>query len=448
MKKLIFLLLIAFSTASVAQTYKNVAVPSSPTPVNDNIVQRKSGAWALRTPAQFKTDLSLVIGDIASLTGSLAALQPIDADLTAIAAIAPTNDDVIQRKAGAWINRTIAQLKTDLGISITDIATLTGPADDDVIQRKSGVWVNRTLTQLKTDLDPLASVSKTYANQTTAPSTPASGASKLFTKKEADIVNLNVLGDAGEVAELQQAFYTGHRAIWYVAATGTTGTFGIIGSGAQTITAGTNGGTPTARSIANTNFFTQHTRVGFPTAATASSGAGLRHNSTTYWRGNGAGLGGFSLRAKVCYSAASIAGRQGFVGFCPNGATQIPNGTDPSTLLNSVGFFADISASNNWLVKSNDGSGTATLAVDLGSNFPANTNGVDLYDMRIMAQPNDTKVSYWIKNLTTGNTASGTVTTDLPTSTQFLGWNIWITNGATAAVDAIDVIVVDAATPY
>jgi len=40
--------------------------------------------------------------------------QAQDADLDAIAALAPTNDDVIQRKAGAWTNRTIAQLLADL----------------------------------------------------------------------------------------------------------------------------------------------------------------------------------------------------------------------------------------------------------------------------------------------------------------------------------------------
>lgn len=40
--------------------------------------------------------------------------QPADSDLTAIAAIAPANNDVIQRKSGAWTNRTMAQLATDL----------------------------------------------------------------------------------------------------------------------------------------------------------------------------------------------------------------------------------------------------------------------------------------------------------------------------------------------
>ena len=41
--------------------------------------------------------------------------QPYDSDLTAIAGLTPTNDDILQRKSGAWTNRTMSQLRTDLG---------------------------------------------------------------------------------------------------------------------------------------------------------------------------------------------------------------------------------------------------------------------------------------------------------------------------------------------
>lgn len=51
------------------------------------------------------------------LQNALDAKQASDADLTAIAALSPANDDIIQRKAGSWINRTLAQLATDLGLS-------------------------------------------------------------------------------------------------------------------------------------------------------------------------------------------------------------------------------------------------------------------------------------------------------------------------------------------
>ena len=43
-----------------------------------------------------------------------AASQPLDADLTAIAGLTPANDDVIQRKSGSWVNRTMAQLWADI----------------------------------------------------------------------------------------------------------------------------------------------------------------------------------------------------------------------------------------------------------------------------------------------------------------------------------------------
>lgn len=51
----------------------------------------------------------------------LAGKQPLDSDLTAIAAIAPANDDIIQRKSGAWTNRTMAQVKTDLSLTKGDV---------------------------------------------------------------------------------------------------------------------------------------------------------------------------------------------------------------------------------------------------------------------------------------------------------------------------------------
>jgi hypothetical protein len=61
------------------------------------------------------TDTNANVGWVAvSQPISAAAYQPLDSDLTAIAAISPANDDIVQRKSGAWTNRTMAQLATDL----------------------------------------------------------------------------------------------------------------------------------------------------------------------------------------------------------------------------------------------------------------------------------------------------------------------------------------------
>lgn len=73
-----------------------VGIGASVATAGDLLVGTGAGATAFRSPA--------TIG-----------LQPLDPDLTAIGALAPADDDIIQRKAGAWANRTIAQLKVDLG---------------------------------------------------------------------------------------------------------------------------------------------------------------------------------------------------------------------------------------------------------------------------------------------------------------------------------------------
>jgi hypothetical protein len=157
-------------SASTARTNLGVAIGSDVqaydadlgaiaalSPSNDDVIQRKAGAWVNRTPAQLKTDLALTKSDVglgsvtndaqlkaASNLSDLASastartnlgvaigsdVQAYDADLGAIAALSPSNDDVIQRKAGAWANRTIAQLKTDLALTKSDVGL--GSVTDD-----------------------------------------------------------------------------------------------------------------------------------------------------------------------------------------------------------------------------------------------------------------------------------------------------------------------------
>jgi len=54
--------------------------------------------------------------------------QPTDSDLTTIGGLTPSNDDLIQRKAGAWTNRTMAQLISDLSA----LGTTFQPLDADL----------------------------------------------------------------------------------------------------------------------------------------------------------------------------------------------------------------------------------------------------------------------------------------------------------------------------
>ncbi len=116
-------------------------------PTNDDLLQRKAGAWTNRTPAQVKTDLVLVKGDVGLgnvdntsdvnkpiSTATQTALdlkQASDADLTAIAALSPSNDDIIQRKAGAWTNRTMVQLGADIGVPFNNTTATSAPTVND-----------------------------------------------------------------------------------------------------------------------------------------------------------------------------------------------------------------------------------------------------------------------------------------------------------------------------
>lgn len=59
-------------------------------------------------------------GDLV-VTGDITGADPLDQDLVDIGALSPTNDDLLQRKAGAWTNRTVAQVKTDLALAKADV---------------------------------------------------------------------------------------------------------------------------------------------------------------------------------------------------------------------------------------------------------------------------------------------------------------------------------------
>jgi hypothetical protein len=71
-------------------------------------------------------DISITIDDPSS-----GEYQPLDADLTTIAALSPSNDDILQRKSGVWTNRTLAEVRLDLQpwvwFPIHAIATGAGP---------------------------------------------------------------------------------------------------------------------------------------------------------------------------------------------------------------------------------------------------------------------------------------------------------------------------------
>lgn len=83
--------------------------------------QASTAFEAAGTVATHSADTTSVhgIADTSALldTGDLGvSVQGYDGDLAGIAALTPSNDDFMQRKSGAWTNRTVAQVKTDLNV--------------------------------------------------------------------------------------------------------------------------------------------------------------------------------------------------------------------------------------------------------------------------------------------------------------------------------------------
>lgn len=78
-------------------------------------------------------------------------VQPFNGDLNTIAGLTPVDNDILQRKAGAWINRTPAQIKTDFNlkalaekdkISVPGDINYSGTPDGTKFLRDDGAFVN------------------------------------------------------------------------------------------------------------------------------------------------------------------------------------------------------------------------------------------------------------------------------------------------------------------
>lgn len=159
-------------------------------------------------------------------------------------------------------------------------------------------------------------------------------------------------------------------------------------------------------------------------ASTAGTSTGL-YNTDVYMCGTGGWIA--LMRIGNC-DAATVANARCFYGV--RTATGVPANSDPSNLVNCVGFGAD-TGDTNMQVMHNDGSGTCTK-VDCGAGFPANTSDTDFYEMTIGTMPGGTTIQCCIRNLASGATFETGVTTNMPSASTGLGLLRWRNNGTTA----------------
>lgn len=149
------------------------------------------------------------------------------------------------------------------------------------------------------------------------------------------------------------------------------------------------------------------------------------------WRGNGTGLGGFSYVERFSLLALQ-SGMRAFVGLADSltALTNVDVLNAATTTPGKVGMGINANTGNWSLVNNTSGSAPTVLA--LGANFPVDTTSV--FELGLYCPPNGSSIGYLIRNLGGGTETSGTLTTNIPTSTTFLAPSKMITNNATAAV--------------
>jgi hypothetical protein len=175
------------------------------------------------------------------------------------------------------------------------------------------------------------------------------------------------------------------------------------------------------------------------TAASATAVASRYNNGSSGARvgGSAAGQGGFHLMAHWGpATGVATATARAFCGMA--NSTGAPTDVEPSTITNIVGMGWDAADTNVQIMHRNAG---AVTKIDLGASFPVpGADRTTMYRLELYSAPSTTQaVDYKVTNLTNGNTTSGTITTNLPSTATSLGWRAWCSVGGTSSVIGVAV---------
>lgn len=199
-----------------------------------------------------------------------------------------------------------------------------------------------------------------------------------------------------------------------------------------------NTGTISTPAVAATNYRTTLSRIAVTGTSTAGQIGRIAGSLAFCHRGNAAGQGGWFYKHTFAVETA-ISGQRMFCGL--SAGTAQTTGTEPSNFTNVVGMSFD-AADTNWQIIHNDNAGACTK-VDLGSSFPANTANT-VFTLYLFAPQNGSAIYYEVRRRDSAAVASGTLSSNLPVNTTFLTYLLWGDNNATAASVILNHIRLDA----
>lgn len=264
------------------------------------------------------------------------------------------------------------------------------------------------------------------------PTAPAADGIKLFGRKYAETTIPFYLGNPDvEPTPLQAMIAEG--AYFALLPSGDT-TFTNFGCPAWSLTGSALSETPT---IGTRRDRIRRVRVHVTTAATTAVAGVLCNTVHPLTVGGGNSWEGGFLGTMIAGPATGVtnASHRFFMGLHDTGA---PSDVNPSTLLNMCGIGYD-SADTEVQFMRNDGSGTATKT-SLGASFPKPTADLtNMYRLRLFSPPGTGQVRYEVTNLVNRAVATGTVTTDLPTTSSLLTPKIYSSVGGVSAVTGVTI---------
>jgi flagellin-like hook-associated protein FlgL len=256
------------------------------------------------------------------------------------------------------------------------------------------------------------------------PSPPISGKLALYARSRAGAPWLDVMRPSGRDFPLQPHFGVNRIANWSPSTGTTINTEGLPITSVGTVS------TPT---LAAANLATSMRRWRLTSAATVDAAADQRSSGWACWRGNAAGLGGWTFVTRISLATLQATG-MGFFGLYGSTAALATTLT-LSAVVNCIGIGFQRGTHTRWQIVHNDGTGSPTL-INMSAVFALATDPV--ITLTIAAVPN--AASVWVRAVdeATGAVFERELPTLLPANTQFLSPRLYMNNGATAAAVAFD----------
>jgi hypothetical protein len=260
------------------------------------------------------------------------------------------------------------------------------------------------------------------------PTAPAAGGCKLYSLSSATRAMPAYSPPTGTASFLQPHF--GHKSVsaaQAVLGATTPSNFGVGLTGT---------GTATLSSWASTSLYSKLNRMEYlVTVASATAVAGWRYATARWTVGSTSSsdnAGGFYYTC-TWGPATGVANTtsRAFTGMASS--TAAPTDVEPSSITNIVGMGWDAADTNIQVMHRGAG---AVTKLDLGVSFPVPTvDRTSIYKLTMYSPSSTTQtINYVVDNLTTGATVSGTINTNLPSTTTPLAPRSWMSVGGTSSV--------------